>query len=332
MKGFLLLFLVMLALKSYSQTVLQTDGNYSVSYSWSYNCEPQSLSVLIDRGLYDYYGQNRDHLVYNFMTFVFSDYDREAVAGLVDSLDLEKCDNLERIRRVAAFVQSIPYSTDFESKGEDSYARFPVETLVDRTGDCEDKTILLAAILNELKVDFILLSFDNHVAVGVSCEGIDASYVYRYDGKNYYYVETTAENWKIGEVPEQYKGSDAQAIAVTSKPMFVIDSVSFESKSGFGFQKAPCYLDVRLRNIGPCCATGLKMRVVIVNESKDKKILFDESYDLEPLPEGSERLEHRQFSSSIAENISLILEFSGDNIDRYKEELKLGYVIESRFN
>lgn len=332
MKGFLLLFLVMLALKSYSQTVLQTDGNYSVSYSWSYNCEPQSLSVLIDRGLYDYYGQNRDHLVYNFMTFVFSDYDREAVAGLVDSLDLEKCDILERIRRVAAFVQSIPYSTDFESKGEESYARFPVETLIDGTGDCEDKTILMAAILHELGSDFVLIMFDDHVAVGVNCDGVEAKEAYRHEGKSYFYIETTADNWDIGAIPEQYKDKDAQIIPVATEPMFIVDSVNFESDPTSVFEKAKCKLNLRLRNIGPHCATGLRLHVVMTNEgARKQKVLVDEVFALDDLQEGAERVDKLNFMSYIRESCSLSLELTGDNIADWKEETKLNYYVRSPF-
>ena len=68
------------------------------------------------------------------------------------------------------FVQIIPYSYDIDSMGQD-YPRYPIETLIDGTGDCEDHAILLAQLLSSMNYDAILLKYPTHVALGVADTG-----------------------------------------------------------------------------------------------------------------------------------------------------------------
>lgn len=111
-------------------------------------------------------------------------------------------DHRGRIEFAAAFVQeAIPY---IEEEGE--YPRYPVETLVDG-GDCEDKSILLAAILRAMGYRVALLFFEGnpgHMAVGVECPNCWGTY-YLKDGVRYFYLETTSPGWSIGEVPLEYQ-------------------------------------------------------------------------------------------------------------------------------
>jgi len=37
-----------------------------------------------------------------------------------------------------SFVKSLPYSYDIDTTGLEGYKRYPIETLADSTGDCED--------------------------------------------------------------------------------------------------------------------------------------------------------------------------------------------------
>lgn len=73
----------------------------------------------------------------------------------------------ERIEFAAAFCTGS--NTLYKRKGE--YPKYPVETLVEG-GDCEDKSILLAAILRAMGYRTALLVFSGnpgHIAVGVEC-------------------------------------------------------------------------------------------------------------------------------------------------------------------
>lgn len=109
---------------------------------------------------------------------------------------------VQKLNFVIAFVQSLPYTVDAETTPYDEYPRYPVETLFDRGGDCEDTSILVAAILDRLGYDVALLHLKNaeHVAVGVSVADTYGSY-YEYEGKKYFYLETTGEGWEVGQIP-----------------------------------------------------------------------------------------------------------------------------------
>lgn len=116
---------------------------------------------------------------------------------------------------LATFVQSLPYTSDSVTTGHDEYVRYPLETLIDDGGDCEDTAILLAALLKELGYDVVLLSPPGHMAVGVA---VSAGVVHSYTtievhGVHYAYVETTGDGWRIGEVPDEYQHSTFQVFA-----------------------------------------------------------------------------------------------------------------------
>lgn len=99
-----------------------------------------------------------------------------------------------------ALAQSIPYSYDRESRGVEEYWRYPIETLYDQTGDCEDSSILAACILMTLGHDVVALLMPAHAAIGVRAgEGFPPSE--RLVSGVYYFCETTKEGWRVGQVP-----------------------------------------------------------------------------------------------------------------------------------
>ncbi|MGD0153280.1 MAG: copper amine oxidase N-terminal domain-containing protein [Thermacetogeniaceae bacterium] len=85
----------------------------------------------------------------------------------------------------------------------------PAQTVADN-GDCKDKSILLAAILENLSYKVTLLEFDpgpgetGHMAVGVAFDDSqipgdrNLSY-YSHQGLKYYFAETTSPNWALGK-------------------------------------------------------------------------------------------------------------------------------------
>jgi predicted nucleic acid-binding Zn-ribbon protein len=111
----------------------------------------------------------------------------------------------QKINFVIAFVQSLPYTVDMVTTPWNEYPRYPIETLFDRGGDCEDTSILVAALLDRMGYDVALLFLynENHCAVGVSIDGSHGSY-YQYDDKKYFYLETTGDGWQIGEIPPDF--------------------------------------------------------------------------------------------------------------------------------
>lgn len=93
---------------------------------------------------------------------------------------------------MAVFVQSIPYETTPENP-----AKFPIETFAEKSGDCDDKSLLLAALLSREGFRTALLSFpdESHMAVGIACDGPG------YQDTGFTYIETTNLSF-IGVPPD----------------------------------------------------------------------------------------------------------------------------------
>lgn len=121
----------------------------------------------------------------------------------------------EELSNVLAFVQSIPYKTDEESTGQKEYWKFPVETLADGCGDCEDKALFMCALCmllfqaypeeqkeHRLEV-YLLVSFEEeHAAVAVGGPNLHLpERFYTYNGRRLYFCETTSSG-RVGVVPE----------------------------------------------------------------------------------------------------------------------------------
>ena len=104
----------------------------------------------------------------------------------------------------APFVQQLEYKSD----GDWEYPKYPIETLYDKGGDCEDTSLLLCGIIRSMGYGSVLVLLDGHCAVGVQGGNLNGRY-YELDGKKYFYVETTAKGWRIGEMPAQYINSSA---------------------------------------------------------------------------------------------------------------------------
>lgn len=107
----------------------------------------------------------------------------DLLAALRDIREREDLDDDRYLELITAFVQSIPYETD-ASMAE---PKFPIETYVDGEGDCDDKSLLLAALLAREGYGTALLYFgeEEHMAVGVKTAGC------RYHNTSYAYIETT---------------------------------------------------------------------------------------------------------------------------------------------
>ena len=105
----------------------------------------------------------------------------------------------DRVDFVLSFVQSLPYTLDDVTTGYDEFRRYAIETLIEGGGDCEDTTILVAAILRGLDEKTVLIFTPGHIALGVSGNYTGASVPY--NGTKYYYCETTGTGWTIGDLP-----------------------------------------------------------------------------------------------------------------------------------
>ncbi len=114
---------------------------------------------------------------------------------------------------VLSFVQSLPYTFDDVTTGFDEFRRYAVETLIDGGGDCEDTTILVAAILRGLGEKTALIFTPGHIALGVSGNFTGSSVTH--NGIEYYYCETTGTGWTVGELPPVYRTTKVNIVPLT---------------------------------------------------------------------------------------------------------------------
>lgn len=100
------------------------------------------------------------------------------------------------------FVQSaIKYESDIEIYGQSEFRAYPLETLRNRAGDCEDVSILSVSILTYMGYDCVFLDYPDHIAVGVALDSPNGFH-HEYNGKNYYYAEATSYSSKIGSMSD----------------------------------------------------------------------------------------------------------------------------------
>ena len=189
-------------------TVVASGATIHRTYRWNFQGRHFSLTHGFSLERYRYFQalpRVADHAQYAL--YANEPHDDGELASLIEELEkAAQAVNLnvwEKLNLIAAFVQSIPYVPEREE-----YARYPLETLIDQRGDCEDSAILTAAILQQMAYPVVLLVFlqEKHIAVGISVsppKSGDYSF-YRYGGRDYYYLETTCAGWPIGVMPERY--------------------------------------------------------------------------------------------------------------------------------
>jgi hypothetical protein len=92
--------------------------------------------------------------------------------------------------------------------------------MVDQQGDCEDKAILVAAILDALDFDVSLIRLPNHMAVGVHLDENLTAFDYYID--EYYYLESTRFPSPLGSIPNEYQDlTNISLHPLFSRPLLV---------------------------------------------------------------------------------------------------------------
>lgn len=192
-------------------------------YSWEYSGSEWDWNSGIPQMLYDYYRKVPRPPTKNYSVYVTHPLDDALIELLVSKLEKAAEENdfssLETVKFVTTFVQSLPYTVDNVTTPYDEYPRYPIETLVDNGGDCEDTSILLASLLHAMAYKTILIVFPGHIGVGVlGGENIYGTY-YKFDEERYFYIETTGTGWSLGELPEEFEGIGAKLYPMIPTPI-----------------------------------------------------------------------------------------------------------------
>jgi len=225
----------------------QSDILITRTYHWSYDGKDWTWELQIPQSLYEYFSGLQRVPTNNYSIYVTHPSDdpylSKLITKLLETAAGEGYSEMETIGFAASFVQSLPYVTDDVSTVYDEYARYPVETLVDNGGDCEDTSILLASLIDGMGYGVVLINPPNHVAVGVAGgEGVYGTY-WSYNGKKYYYLETTGENWGVGEIPDEYHDTQAKIFEMQPVPIL---THNWESTGRVGYAD----LNITVSNLG----------------------------------------------------------------------------------
>lgn len=272
-----------------AQSAKPVDGYYRVKYPWSYNGVVWSFSVGIPENVYDFY-RERTHYNDDLMHYILSDYDRDYIREIVSSFRAggEKwgLSDLDNVFNVVSFVQSLKYVTDASSKGEEEYVRYPIETLVDAVGDCEDVVILAAAILHEMGYKVLLVLLPDHLALAIQYDKVFPGTCYKYDGDLYYYLEMTDKGWDLGQIPDRYESATAKLIPLVSRPLARLMWCGYQYAS---YTTAMTSVDFELQctveNFGPGTTSGMSMRVRMKSDKYSEEAIVEHVYALQDLPE-----------------------------------------------
>lgn len=230
-------------------------------YQWTFKNSVWTWDFSIPQSLYDYYKSLPRPPTENYSIYVTHPDDDLYIDALVTKIkqaaQSKGYSEYETVEFAATFVQSLAYTSDSVTTGFDEYPRYPIETLVDYGGDCEDTSILMASIVEAMNYGVVLLIFDppagsnaGHMAVGIKGgDNVYGSY-WNYAGSKYFYLETTGDNWSIGEVPVEYSGRSARIYAMIPVPILTHEWTG----SGRGI-----YADLKIvvTNLGTAEALGV---------------------------------------------------------------------------
>jgi hypothetical protein len=188
---------------------------FNETYQWSFNNMIWEINLEIPIEKYEYYlNLDTDRTPQNKGNNAMSSYvtSKDTIIlqlsnKLNNIIEIQNFNEIEAANFILRFVQeNIQYSLDNDTKGCTEYWRYPIETLVEKSGDCEDTSVLYSSIMESLDYKTILLFYilDNdvgHLAVGVNINQDYSGKFIEYNTLKYYYCETTSYGFNLGEIP-----------------------------------------------------------------------------------------------------------------------------------
>ena len=205
---------------------VMVTGGVTRTFEWKYDRENYTITMDINyedllyaRGIYsaDKRMQASDHVRdQTFVTYSYTDstmapYMSELVDELISAYQSKHStiNEVDFLGYLLAFTQYIEYQSDEEYMGVTEYWKFPLETLYDQGGDCEDTSILFVAIAHECR-DKVGMSYKvalqllpGHMAGAIELSS--GSGKYSTNPYGYIYGETTTADYAIGDIPSTMK-------------------------------------------------------------------------------------------------------------------------------
>jgi hypothetical protein len=196
---------------SYSR--VDQDGSFGFTADGRTNGQQWTADYFIYKSAYAReairdHGRSREEFVSYEMQNGFAGELASLLSDIANANDLT--DKHEQVEFVIDFVQRLPYVPDDVSTGYNDYTKFSVESLTELGGDCEDTAVMLAGVLQSepFAYDMVLIQPPGHMAAGIYGSDLEGTY-WEFEGRTYYYIETTGEGWGIGDIPARYENEKA---------------------------------------------------------------------------------------------------------------------------
>ncbi|MDV0441888.1 transglutaminase-like domain-containing protein [Methanorbis furvi] len=253
-------------------------GMLRSEFSWTYQNTNHTYYIDVPKSVYQYF-QKQDHTKNsNYVRYALSDYDRTYIKEIADAFTAMGAkagySEKETIENFIAFVQSLPYTSDSETTEIEEYPRYPLETLVDKGGDCEDVAILIASVLHEMGHETVLFKLPEHMAVGIAGDDMFSGTYYLYNGTRYYYQETTAKGWSIGDLPEEFADVTVEVLPLEQHPVMNFEFMAEPDTSTW--DTAVYRMVATAENLGPGTSHDVRLEVTVRVGGKvyDSQIFF----------------------------------------------------------
>jgi transglutaminase-like putative cysteine protease len=139
------------------------SGYLARHYRWSYGGEAQQWDILIPEAVYDDYTSRQTSFAdrYRYELYVEDGLDEPTLRAFARELLVRvDGDEIAFLRLALSFVQgAIEYEADPPGLEQ---PRYPLETMVDGRGDCEDAAILYVNLINTVGADASLAFIDTN--------------------------------------------------------------------------------------------------------------------------------------------------------------------------
>jgi hypothetical protein len=211
---------VSLTVGSEHPLINSSDRAYTLNVEHENHRSTNTLYTYVPLSLYDYY-RSENHQVNgerDYAKFVTPAAVRTIAENMRKLAPNRSSDNEDFANDVLAFVRQIPYAV--------SDRKYPVETLVDNSGDCDVSSFLAASIMKAGGLDVVLFVYrglpGSHMNVGVylPTTPLHASSElkpngFEYNNKTYWVAECTPTgNWKVGNQPESFAQVEPSIISL----------------------------------------------------------------------------------------------------------------------
>lgn len=186
-------------------------GVYQTSLKFKFDGYTFTNTFVFKNEDYNYYKAKSKKLssIYEYKNYVLDDASHPYLNDIKSKLEEDAItmgySGNKLADYIVAFAQgSIPYTNDPENNGLD-YPKYPIETLLEYGGDCEDKAILATSLLQKFGFEAVLVHVPGHMMAAVNLNNGNGSY-YEHNGKKYYCIEATQPYNSIGYInPDYYK-------------------------------------------------------------------------------------------------------------------------------